>query len=100
MLSALLLATKIVLTAKAPFVVENKKIVIVENGDHERRIGTRLVVENPLSKAVVVDILCNGKTEYETSEVKIAPLTTETIDIEATPPADSCDMLSWRVVQP
>jgi hypothetical protein len=86
MLAALLLAAKLAVAHHAPFLVSRAPI---EGGE-------RLVVENPLFRAVTVTIHCGGASQYDESEVGVSPRTRQTIDIETEPQATVCYMASWR----
>ena len=82
-------ATTVHLKANAPYVVENTKT----------EAGVHLVIKNPRRHRVVVTIHCGGTAEYDESHVTIFPNTLQTIDVETTPPADSCNMVGWEDAQ-
>lgn len=84
---SLLFAIIIRLHPAAPYVVENEKM-----GGGE----VHMIIQNPLSRPVVVTIHCGGAIEYDETKVKIPARERMEIAVEAEPPADFCSMTDWH----
>ncbi len=70
----------------APYVTQNVKM-----GSE-----IHMTIKNPLPRRVIVTIHCGGEIEYSESEVWIERNQVMEVAIETAPPADYCNMSSWR----